>query len=112
MVLVDDSDAVEGTQFVSHFSFPLDFQLLAQTENMAERPYLLLQVNSIDSWGRHRVEGYGFVHFPSEPGYHKIEVETWRPRGSLTSEIHSFFLGGSIRIHKLEELIRTKYIDE
>ena len=112
MVLVDDSDAVEGTQFVSPFSFPLDFQLLAQTENMAERPYLLLQVNSIDSWGRHRVEGYGFVHFPSEPGYHKIEVETWRPRGSLTSEIHSFFLGGSIRIHKLEELIRTKYIDE
>ena len=110
--LVDDTDAVEGTQYVSHFSFPLDFQLLAQTDKMADRPYLLLQVNSIDSWGRHRVEGYGFVRFPSEPGYHKIEVETWRPRGSLQSEIHSFFLGGSIRIHKLEELIRTKYIDE
>ena len=81
--LVDDSDAVEGTQYVSHFSFPLDFQLLAQTDKMADRPYLLLQVNSIDSWGRHRVEGYGFVRFPAEPGYHKIEVETWRPRGSL-----------------------------
>ena len=110
--LVDDADAVEGTQYVSHFSFPLDFQLLAQTDKMAERPYLLLQVNSIDYWGRHRVEGYGFVRFPAEPGYHKIEVETWRPRGSLQSEIHSFFLGGSIRIHKLEELIRTKFIDE
>lgn len=110
--LVDDSDAVEGTQYVSHFSFPLDFQLMAQTDKMAERPYLLLQVNSIDNWGRHRVEGYGFVRFPAEPGYHKIEVETWRPRGSLQSEIHSFFLGGSIRIHKLEELIRTKFIDE
>ena len=58
------------------------------------------------------MEGYGFVRFPAEPGYHKIEVETWRPRGSLQSEIHSFFLGGSIRIHKLEELIRTKFIDE
>ena len=79
---------------------------------MTERPYLLLQVNSIDSWGRHRIEGYGFVRFPGEPGYHKLEVETWRPRGSLQSEIHSFFLGGSIRIHKLEELIRTKFIDE
>lgn len=110
--LVNDDDNVEGTQYVSHFSFPLDFQFLAQTEKMAERPYLLLQVNSIDSWGRHRVEGYGFVRFPAEPGYHKLEVETWRPRGSLQSEIHSFFLGGSIRIHKLQELIRTKFIDE
>ena len=52
------------------------------------------------------------MRFPAEPGYHKLEVETWRPRGSLQSEIHSFFLGGSIRIHKLEELIRTKFIDE
>ncbi len=41
-----------------------------------------------------------------------MEVETWRPRGSLESEIHSFFLGGSIRIHKLDEMVRTKYIDE
>jgi len=97
---------------VSHFSFPLDFQLLAQTDKIADRPYLLLQVNSIDSWGRHRIEGYGFVRFPAKPGYHKIEVETWRPRGSLQSEIHSFFLGGSIRIHKLEEMIRTKFLDE
>ena len=52
------------------------------------------------------------MRLPAEPGYHKLEVETWRPRGSLKSEIHSFFLGGSIRIHSLEELIRTKFIDE
>ena len=30
----------------------------------------------------------------------------------MISEIHSFFLGGSIRILKLEELIRTKFLDE
>src|SRR5438105_1205768 len=52
------------------------------------------------------------MRVPSEPGYHEVEIDTWRPRGSLTSEIHSFFLGGSIRILKLEELIRTKYLDE
>ena len=97
---------------MSHFSFPLDFQFLAQRENADDRPYLLLQVNSIDGWGRHRTEGYGFVRLPQTTGYHKVEVETWRPRGSLESEIHSFFLGGSIRIHKLEELVRTRYIDE
>ncbi len=71
-----------------------------------------MQVNSVDSWGRHRVEGYSFVRMPQNPGYHKIEVETWRPRGSLNSDIHSFFLGGSIRIHKLEELVRIRYLDE
>lgn len=30
----------------------------------------------------------------------------------MHDEIHSFFLGGGIRIHQLEEIIRTKYIDE
>jgi hypothetical protein len=66
----------------------------------------------VDGWGRHRIEGYSFVRMPETAGYHKIEVETWRPRGSLNSEIHSFFLGGSIRIHKLQEMVRTKYVDE
>lgn len=69
-----------------------------------------MQVNSVDSWNRHRIEGYGFVRFPDKPGYHQLTVQTWRPRASLDTEIHSFFLGGSVRIQKLEELVRTKYI--
>ncbi len=69
-------------------------------------------MNSVDDWGRHRIEGYGFLRLPIEPGYHEMEIETWRPRGSLMSEIHSFFLGGSVRIMKLEELIRTRHFDE
>jgi hypothetical protein len=69
-------------------------------------------VNSKDDWNRHRVEGYGFLRLPIEPGYHTLEVETWRPRGSITTEIHSFFLGGSMRLMKLEELIRTRHLDE
>lgn len=75
------------------------------------RPILLFQVNSVDDWNRHRIEGYGFVKFPLEPGYHTLEVSTWRPRASLETEIHSFFLGGSVRIHKMEELVRTRFID-
>jgi len=72
-----------------------------------KKPYLLIQVNSVDSWNRSRIQGYGFMRVPMNAGYHEIEIDTWRPRGSLTSEVHSFFLGGSIRILKLEELIRT-----
>lgn len=48
---------------------------------------------------------------PDKPGYHTITVSTWRPRASLNTEIHSFFLGGSVRIKKLEELVRTEFID-
>jgi len=66
----------------------------------------------VDDWGRHRIEGYGFLRLPIQPGYHELEIETWRPRGSLMSEIHSFFLGGSVRILRLEELIRTRHFDE
>lgn len=110
--LVEDNEIVEGTEYVSHFGFPLDLQFLAKHQNVDERPYLLLQVNSVDSWGRHRIEGYSFVRLPQEAGYHKITVETWRPRGSLHSEIHSFFLGGSIRINRLEEIVRTSFLDE
>lgn len=73
----------------------------------------MFQVNSVDSWNRHRIEGYGFLRMPLEPGYYPgLEVETWRPRGSLATEIHSFFLGGSVRVLKLEELVRTSYLDE
>lgn len=103
----------EDTQLVSHFSFPFDFQFLAMQDTCAsKRPYLLFQVNSVDDWNRHRIEGYGFLRLPIEPGYHELEVETWRPRGSLMSEIHSFFLGGSVRVMRIEELVRTKHFDE
>tara|TARA_B110000285_G_C15007491_1_gene554635 strand:- start:188 stop:778 length:591 start_codon:yes stop_codon:yes gene_type:complete len=100
-----------NTEFSSHFCFPLDYQFIAKDEWMHSRPTLLMQVNSVDSWNRHRIEGYGFCRFPLDPGYHQIEVDTWRPRASLDCEIHSFFLGGSVRIQKLEELVATSYIN-
>lgn len=96
---------------MSHFCFPFDYQFLSRPDT-SKRPYLLLQVNSVDSWGRHRVEGYGFVMVPLEAGSHRVEVETWRPRASLASEVHSFFLGGSVRVLRLEELVRTRLLDE
>lgn len=108
-----DPEDPEGTQYVSHFCFPFDYQFLAMEHlSASKRPHLLFQVNSVDDWGRHRIEGYGFVRLPIEPGFHELEVETWRPRGSLMSEIHSFFLGGSVRIMRLEELVRTRHFDE
>ena len=40
-----------------------------------------------------------------------MTIDTWRPRASLDTEVHSFFLGGSVRIRKLEEIVRTAFMD-
>ncbi len=109
--LTNDPEDPEATQLVSHFCFPFDYQFLAK-EDVTKRPHLLFQVNSVDSWNRHRIEGYGFARLPASPGFHTLTLDTWRPRGSLAAEIHSFFLGGSVRIAKLEELVRTRHFDE
>jgi hypothetical protein len=69
-------------------------------------------VNSVDTWGRNRIEGYGFLQIPSEEGFHTLKAQTWKPRGNMRSEIHSFFLGGSIKILQLEDIISSYHLDE
>lgn len=84
---------------VSKFSFPLAWSLLASDGGLAhEWPKVLVQVNSADSWGRHKILGYGFLEFPSKAGFYQISVPTSRPIESLYSEIHGFYLGGSVRV--------------
>ena len=96
------------------FCFPIDYQLLVSVEkgDNFHPPAFIFQVNSMDSWNRHRIEGYGFVHFPLQPGFHKLKCTTWKPVGNLYSKIHSYFLGGSTRIIQLENIMRTNYLDE
>jgi len=40
--LIEDEDIVEGTEYVSHFSFPLDLQFIVKEQYFAQRPYILL----------------------------------------------------------------------
>eukprot|EP00826_Nyctotherus_ovalis_P059030 TRINITY_DN8175_c0_g1_i1.p1 TRINITY_DN8175_c0_g1~~TRINITY_DN8175_c0_g1_i1.p1 ORF type:complete len:219 (-),score=48.34 TRINITY_DN8175_c0_g1_i1:241-852(-) len=115
----------EINQYVyqSNFCFPFDYQLLTPQESSPNPdepaaslctrwPSLLMQVNSVDSWGRHRIEGYGYVTFPSTPGYYEQSISTWRPKGSLYAKIHSYFLGGSVRILELENILQSSRLDE
>ena len=37
-------------------------------ELVLEQPTLFFEVSSIDSWDRHRIEGYGYWKFPWKPG--------------------------------------------
>ena len=56
-------------------------------------PHMAIQCFKLDWNGRKILAGYGFCHFPSSPGFHKIEVPIWRPSGTVEEELHSFFLG-------------------
>lgn len=47
----------------------------------------------MDNYGRRILCGYGFVHLPSIPGRHKLEIQCWRPLGSPEQEAGAFFLG-------------------
>lgn len=52
-----------------------------------------MQVNSLDSWGRYKIEGYGFAELPRYSGSHELEVQTWRPHANQESQTFSYFLG-------------------
>lgn len=99
--------------YESSFCFPFDLQFLHNTsEETSDTPHLLFQVNSLDSWNRYRIEGYGALQFPSKEGTYSFKVQTWKPRGSFYNEIHSFFLGGSIRVIELEDIIQSYKVNE
>lgn len=97
----------------SAFSFPFDLQFIHELDEEASaRPQILFQVNSLDSWNRNRIEGYGNLHFPSEEGSHEFLIQTWRPRSTLYNSIHSFFLGGSVKMLDLEEMVKSYKLNE
>ena len=50
---------------------------------------------SLDTWQRHRIEGYGYCQLSDIPGTTCVEIDMWRPRGeSRSDEVRRFFIGG------------------
>ncbi|KXJ29494.1 Meckel syndrome type 1 protein [Exaiptasia diaphana] len=89
-----------GKDNVAYFSFPFDFSLIykekEESDDFIRWPVLFIEVLSLDSWERHRTEGYGMITIPNQPGIHEITVNTWRPIGNGTvPELRRFFIGGS-----------------
>ena len=65
-------------------------------ETSARWPVLFFEVNSVDSWSRHRTEGYTYTVLPSRPGAHELELPCWRPVGSsIACALRRFYIGGS-----------------
>uniref|UniRef100_T2M4C4 Meckel syndrome type 1 protein n=1 Tax=Hydra vulgaris TaxID=6087 RepID=T2M4C4_HYDVU len=92
---------------IAHFCFPFDFQLLYtwdqdNPEEFVKWPTLFLQVFSVDSWQRHRIEGYGYCSVPDVAGTTCITIKMWRPKGdNLFAEMNRFFIGASPEIKDL-----------
>ena len=50
----------------------------------------------MDSWERVRLEGYGYLTLPAQPGCRTVRVETWRPEGpDNVTRLRRLFIGGT-----------------
>lgn len=89
-------------------AFPFELELLAYDRIINETwPKILIQINSIDSWNRQRIEGYTFINIPNKSGFYQIKVPCYAPIEDLSMNIFSYFLGGSRRIPDLKDIAKT-----
>ena len=63
----------------------------------------MLQVTSTDFWDRTNIEGYGLVTIPLTPGCYDMVIPTWRPVGTVLSEMRRFFIGGGAEFEDLSD---------
>lgn len=96
------------------------------TQNISKSSYLnennklstiYFEVNSVDNWNRHRIEGYGTFninldgHNCDNNNINNICVPIWRPIGSIHDEMKRYFIGGGQRL-KDKKLISLPKIDD
>lgn len=105
--------ANENGELKHVFNLPIEVELLAHNYTLSKPwPKLLIQVNSVDSWGRHRIEGYSFCNIPNKSMFNRIKVPCYRPIEDISMKIFSFFLGGSRRIPDLKEIAKSYSVNE
>ena len=100
---------------VAHFSFPLEADLFfsinsleVDKEVLPRWPELLLEVVSVDSWSRYRVEGYGHSVLPAQPGHHQLTVHTWTPTtDNIQANMRRFFIGGTPELEDMRYVGNT-----
>ncbi|UJR22762.1 hypothetical protein I4U23_025794 [Adineta vaga] len=93
---------------IVYYSHPFEFELWYKPpthttdQSFPRMPKIYFQIASLDSWGRHRTEGYTFIDIPNLPGFYNEHLPCWRPRGdSIFNEVRRFFIGGSIELEDM-----------
>ncbi len=96
-----------------NLALPFEVELLGHNLIIDKSPpKLLIQINSTDSYNRHRIEGYCFLNIPTHSGYFQFEVPCYKPKEDNYMKVFSFFLGGSRKIPDLKEIVKTCSKDE
>ncbi|KAL0230178.1 hypothetical protein PCE1_003740 [Barthelona sp. PCE] len=91
-------DYPEGDEVV--WSFPLDLHF--NLHNLTGWPRLFIKVFTRDAYGTDSLVGYCVYHIPTKPGFHEVEVATWKPIGTLSQQWSSFFIGNTPQLSNEE----------
>lgn len=100
---------IKNLNVLSHnFSLPFELELLGHNSILnSVTPKLMIQINSQDSWGRHRIQGYSFLNIPIKTGHMSLDLPCFKPKEDTYMQIFSYFLGGSRKIPELKELFKS-----
>ncbi|KRZ16364.1 26S proteasome non-ATPase regulatory subunit 14 [Trichinella zimbabwensis] len=96
----------------AYFAFPIELELCLDldyyyvSEDYPMWPQLFLTVMSLDTYNRYRLEGYGYMSLPADPGISEHIVNTWRPAEDVVSNLRRYFIGGSF---ELEDVLCCRY---
>ncbi|CAF1315330.1 unnamed protein product [Rotaria magnacalcarata] len=93
---------------IVYYSYPFEFELWykpsphAADHELPRMPKIYFQIASLDSWNRHRTEGYTYIDIPSIPGFYDEHLSCWRPYGnSIFDELRHFYIGGSSELEDI-----------
>eukprot|EP00941_MAST-03F_sp_MAST-3F-sp1_P002582 g2582.t1 len=70
-------------------------------------PQLIFLVISADTFGRHRLEGYGRLELPRTAGFFDKRVCMWKPEGSVRDRMAEYLLGGNRELGNLSYVTAT-----
>eukprot|EP00984_Skeletonema_dohrnii_P017048 scaffold7682_cov137-Skeletonema_dohrnii-CCMP3373.AAC.2 len=90
--LLEGEDSSQTQYTASNvWNHPIDVHFASTS--MLEWPRIIVQVWTLDSYGRSILAGYGFTHLPTNPGEHELEINCWKPtNGSIREKLEEFFL--------------------
>mmetsp|Transcript_3490 Transcript_3490/g.5314 ORF Transcript_3490/g.5314 Transcript_3490/m.5314 type:complete len:352 (-) Transcript_3490:3-1058(-) len=89
-----EGEGLSQTQYTASnvWNHPIDVHFAATS--MLEWPRIIVQVWTLDSYGRSMLAGYGFTHLPTNPGEHELEINCWKPtNGTIREKLEELFLG-------------------
>ena len=76
-----------------NFSLPFELELLGHNSILNTiTPKLLIQINSVDWWERHRIEGYTYINIPIKTGNFSLDLPCFKPKEDTYMKIFSYLL--------------------